>query len=39
MTHFTENMMGGDASQFESLLAARKAENIETIMRRIKKTQ
>ena len=39
MTHFAENMMGGDASQFESLLAARKAENIETIMRRIKKTQ
>ena len=37
MTHFAEHMIGSDASQFESLLAARKAENIKTIMRRIKK--
>lgn len=37
MTRFAGNMLGSEAQTFETLLAARKTENIKTIMRRIKK--
>lgn len=36
-TPFTENILGDNTTTKEALIAARKTENIETIMRRIKK--
>ena len=37
MTQFAENMMGDDIMETKAFLAVRKAENIEIIMRRIRK--
>ncbi len=37
MTQFSENMMGDDMMEAKAFLAARKAENIEIVMRRIRK--